>query len=77
MNQQRRKKIREIISQIEIISLNLEGIREDEDMAFDAMPENLQAGALGEAMADASIALEDCISDLGAVNDGLQEIIDK
>ena len=42
MNNQRRKEIRDILSEIQNIKTRLEMVQMNEEMAFDNMPENLQ-----------------------------------
>lgn len=76
MNDARRKQIRAIITRLgkasdlglEDLREALEGIRDDEQEAYDNMPEALQAGERGTASEAAVSVLEDVIS-------GLEEVI--
>lgn len=76
MNAARRKQIKAIITRLgkasdlglEDLREALEGIRDEEQEAYDNMPEALQAGERGVASEAAVSALDDVIS-------GLEEVI--
>lgn len=68
MNKQRRKAIRNIqdeltqlFSRIEDIKAELETVRDEEQEAYDNMPESLQNGEKGEAAQNAISQLESAI----------------
>lgn len=76
MNKQRRERLSKLISQAEEMSAELEAIRDEEQEAFDNMPENMQGGERGdkmqeaiEAMDTAITSLEDFNGQLGGLND--------
>lgn len=85
MNNDRRGRIANCVAQLldlddRIATLieEIEGIRDDEQDAFDGMPESLQNGGPGERSQDALSALENAISDLerldtAAIADSLKE----
>lgn len=69
MNNDRRDRIRKLISQLEGINSELQDILSEEQDAFDNMPEGLQQGERGEKAQEAissleSASLEDVISNL-------------
>ena len=72
MNAARRKQIKAIITRLGAVSdlgledlkADLEGIRDEEQEAYDNMPEALQAGERGAASEAAVSALDDVISAL-------------
>ena len=66
MNDERRKRLRTLIDQIDM--LGLEEIRDDEQAAFDAQPESLQNSPRGESQSEILDALK-------ALIDGLDEAI--
>ncbi len=53
MNKQRRKSIGEVISKLEELREELDGIMSDEQEAFDNLPESLQESDRGNAMQEA------------------------
>lgn len=68
MNKERRTKIRNILTNIENIKLELESILSEEEMIFDNMPENLQGSMRGEES-------EEAIEYMNAAVDSLQEAV--
>lgn len=71
MNKERRQKIKAVIDKIGSIqqmiieiSEELEQIRDDEQEAFDNMPEGIQESARGEKMQNAIEIIEDVMSEL-------------
>ena len=65
MNNDRRNRIRKLISQLEDIQNEIENILSDEQEAFDNMPEGFQESERGEKMQAAINHLEDIeISDI-------------
>lgn len=75
MNKLRRKQIAEAIDLIEQAMSILEQVKDDEQEAFDNMPESLQGSERGEAMEEYIYALESFLGELDIV-DELQEIVD-
>lgn len=64
MNAQRRKEIERALEMISEASSILEYCRDEEEAAFDNMPENLQDTERGQQMAEFISQLEDSISSL-------------
>lgn len=73
MNAARRKRIEDVMSQLEPMKELIDGILSEEQEAFDNMPEGLQQSARGEAaesavtsLETASGQIEEAISELSA-----------
>ena len=73
MNNTRRKEIDKLTAQIEEIKEAIEALRDEEQEAFDNMPESLQDGERGEKMQSAIDALEYAADDLQECLDHLSE----
>lgn len=73
MNNVRRKEIDKLTAQIEEIKEAIEALRDEEQEAFDNMPESLQDGERGEKMQSAIDALEYAADDLQECLDHLSE----
>lgn len=74
MNAQRRKEIAKAIELIQQAREILEGVKDEEQEAFDNLPESLQRSDLGEKMEFCYSGIEDFIEYLDT--DELQGIID-
>ncbi len=74
MNKVRRKEIAKAIELLEQAREILESVRDDEQEAFDNMPESLQGSERGEAMEEYIYTLEETIEAIDT--DELQEIVD-
>ena len=61
MNKARRNRIAEVQSQLETLKQEIDSILEEEQEAYDNMPESLQNGERGEAMQEAIDALESAV----------------
>lgn len=72
MNQQRRKTINEILSNLEAQSELLAEVIAEEQEAFDNMPEGLQNSEKGEAMQNSLAVLEDAHGSLECLIGDLQ-----
>ena len=75
MNRERRAKLKEIIDNIEKVKGKLREVLNDEENAFDNMPENLQSSMRGEesqeamdSMEEAVDLLEEAIEQLNSIN---------
>ena len=82
MNNQRRKKLKNIMVVIESISSRLSDciddlnlVLYDEEEAFDNMPENLKYSERGERSQEAISVLEDSIENLEGVISNLDDIV--
>jgi ABC-type transporter Mla subunit MlaD len=77
MNKERRKAIEEIIDQLGMLKEQVESITEEEQEAFDNLPESIQYSERGDAMSEAVSDLEDASSSIDDVMSTLQDIIDR
>ncbi|HEY8096982.1 MAG TPA: hypothetical protein VIE65_12945 [Methylobacter sp.] len=73
MNKNRRKTISEIADRITGLKTDIEIVRDEEQEAYDALPESLQGGDKGQAMQSAIDALENAINSLDEVESSLEE----
>ena len=74
MNKARRKEIEKAIALIEQAREILEAVAEEEQEAFDNMPEGLQSSERGEYMEECIYNIEEVVEALDI--DTLQEIVD-
>ena len=77
MNKARRKAIEEIIDQLGTLKEQIESVCEEEQEAYDNLPESIQYSERGEAMSDAASDLEDAASSIDDVMSTLQDIIER
>ena len=77
MNKDRRDRLTEIISIIQEQMAELESIKEEEDEAFNNLPEGIQCSERGEVMEENVSEMDDIYSDLESTIDRIQELIDK
>lgn len=75
MNNQRRVKLREINIYINSILNMIESVRDDEESAFDNMPENLQGSNRAFEMEENIDYLDDAIDYLNDAVNSIGEII--
>ncbi len=61
MNNQRREKLRNINRKLEEINSELNAVKDDEEWAFESMPENLQSSMRGEDSQEYISIMEDAI----------------
>jgi hypothetical protein len=66
MNNERRKQLREVISKLEGLNNKLQHIMDDEEMAFDNLPEGLQSSMKG-------VAMEEAIANIEAAMESIEE----
>ena len=74
MNKLRRKEIAKAIELMEEAREILETVRDEEQEAYDNMPESLQNSERGETMEEYISTIEGCMDNLET--DALQEIVD-
>jgi hypothetical protein len=74
MNKERRNKIAKIIQEIERIKDGLQSVLNDEEFAFDNMPENLQSSMRGEESEEAIDIMNEVVDALAEAMDRLCEI---
>jgi hypothetical protein len=72
MNAERRKQIASLMMKAENLQADIELIRDEEQEAYDAMPESLQDGDGGQAMIEAIDMLDDAITDCKNVQTALE-----
>jgi hypothetical protein len=73
MNANRRKQLAEAIAKIEEARTLIEIVRDEEQDAFENMPEGLQSSERGEKMETAVSRMEDSLSELDCIVDALNE----
>jgi len=74
MNQERRKRISEAITNIRQNVSKLESIKDDEDDYRENIPENLQSGDAYQRSEECSDALQNAIDSIGEAADELDQI---
>lgn len=75
MNNQRRKKIREINSTLTELMNRLEEIKSEEEETLDNMPENLQCSERAMASEEAIAILEGALDNFTEANERLEELL--
>ena len=75
MNKEHRKIIKDIIESLEVAKSDLEQMREEEQIAFDNMPEELQMSKKGEPLEDTIFNIEDAIDNVDYAINTLSEMI--
>ena len=73
MNKARREKIQRIINNLAEIKERISSVREEEEMAFDNMPEGLQDSLRGMKSQDAINSLENAEESVDEALEGLEE----
>lgn len=76
MNKARRKQLEEIVNALEEQKFTIESVCEEEQEAFDNLPESIQYSEQGETMESDISDMVDAVSDLENVISSLQKIID-
>lgn len=77
MNKARRKKLGEIIDQLEYLREDLDAVASEEREAFDNLPESLQESDRGCAMEEAADELDDICSEMEELKDRIQSVYDE
>lgn len=77
MNNSRRKEISKAISMMEQAVAILAGVREEEEMAFENLPEGIQMSERGDAMQEWIDQLTESEDELQNVVDNLQYKLDE
>lgn len=75
MNNERRGRLREIKTKLDDLYEQIESVKDDEEYAFDNMPENLQYSMRGEESQDAVDALDEALEKLEEVTDLLEGVV--
>lgn len=76
MNAERRKRIKYVINDIDDIISALDEIRNDEQDAYDNLPENFQESEKGEAMLENIDSLDIAMSNLEDVQNDLDLLLE-
>ena len=77
MNKARRKKLEEIIDQLEYLREDLDSVACEERDAYDNLPESLQESDRGCAMEEAAGELYDICSEMEELKDRIQSVYDE
>jgi hypothetical protein len=75
MNAQRRKALAKVIGMLSDARNLLEEIQQEEQEAFDGMPENLQSSERGEKLEDNAMVMDDIVCSIEEHESELDEII--
>lgn len=75
MNKERRKRIEEIQDKILGLQADLQWIKEEEEEAYDNLPDGIRDGERGDAMQDAIDAMENADSSLQDAYDNLSDVL--
>ena len=75
MNKIRRKTLEQISAKLDEARCLLEEVMEDEQDAFDSMPENLQGSERGEQMEEYIYTMQEGVDNLEELVSNLEEII--
>ena len=77
MNRARRKKLGEIIDQLEYLREDLDAVASEEREAYDNLPESLQDSDRGCAMEEAADELDEISMELDCLKDRVQSVYDE
>ncbi len=77
MNKARRKKLGEIIDQLEYLREDLDAVASEEREAYDNLPESLQESDRGCAMEEAADELDEISMELDCLKDRVQSVYDE
>jgi len=77
MNKTRRKQLSGIVDNLRDLMDELESVKNEEQEAFDNMPEGLQYSERGEVVGINIDSMDDAVSSLSDVIDALTEIIEQ
>lgn len=74
MNKDRRKSLTALLPDLDRIKTTLEQIRDEEQEAYDAMPEGFQQSQRGQDSEEAIYMIEQCIDGIESAQDNINEI---
>ena len=75
MNNTRRKRIDAVIAKLDEPSEELEALKEEEEEAYDNLPESLQESERGEVMQEAIDNLDEAVNNIADTIEYLQEAV--
>lgn len=73
MNKSRRSRLDKILEQIDDLLYDINSIRDEEEEAYENLPESIQDSDRGQAMYDAIDNLEEAINSLEEVEDYIND----
>ena len=76
MNKARRKRLSEIIDQLTEIGSSLDELANEEQEAFDNMPESLQGSERGDFMSQVTDTFSEACSDIESIIDNLETCLE-
>ena len=76
MNRARRKRLQEILDQIEFLQMDVNTVRDEEQDAYDNLPESIQYSERGEQMQEYADHIEEAYQSLQEAIDTLYDIIE-
>jgi hypothetical protein len=76
MNDQRRKRITELVVLLEGLKADIEFVQQEEQDYYDNMPENLQGSDKGQAAEAAADSLQEAADEVGNAIDNLNSSIE-
>ena len=74
MNKARRKRLQEILNQIEVLQMDVDTVRDEEQDAYDNLPESIQYSERGEQMQEYANQIEEAYQSLQEAIDTLTDI---
>ena len=75
MNKERRKQVMKIVKELEKIKSDIESVMEDEQCAYECLPENLQNSMRASNMEEAIDILDNAASSVDDVVNYLEEVV--
>ena len=77
MNKTRRKRLEKVLNALQDAMSELEYIKDEEQEAYDNLPESLQESEKGETMQEYVDDIDSVISDLDSVISDLEDIVNR
>lgn len=77
MNKARRKRLEKVLNTLQDAMSELEYIKDEEQEAYDNLPESLQESEKGETMQEYVDDIDSVISDLDSVISDLEDIVNR
>ena len=76
MNKARRKRIEKVVNLLEELRDELESVKEDEQSAYDNMPDSLQDSERGDSMQDAIDTLDEINTDFENLIESVNSLLE-
>lgn len=74
MNKKRRKQLEKIAAQLDVLEEQINSLRDEEQEAFDSLPENLQYSERGDTMNEAINEMDNIAMELADLSQRLQSL---